>query len=337
MPNFDLAVISAIIIAFGLIMYVITDGFDLGVGIIFKFAPSTKSRDELMSSIAPFWDGNETWIIFCGGLLYAAFPLAFSIILPALYFPVLMMIISLILRGISFEFRGKAESSKWIWNWVFTIGSVSATFMQGLIISAFLEGFKVENHAFTGSIWDWLTPFSITCGFAMIAAYSLLGSTWIILKTEGATRKWAQNITKPILLVVVVFLIMISLKSPLTHTHVMERWFSYPNIIYLSPIPFFTILCFYLLVKGINRNNDLMPFLSAIGIFLLSFIGLGVSIWPHAIMPSITIWEAAASEKSQKFLFYVLPICLIIILAYTSLTYRVLRGKIDPNNPIYKS
>ena len=331
----DIVLLCAGLIIFGIIMYVILDGFDLGIGIIFPWAPTDQCKNRMMSSIAPVWDGNETWLIYGTGVLFAAFPKAYSIIIPALYAPIMLIVTSLIFRGLAFEFRLKAIKSRWIWDWSFIIGSYIATFSQGIIIGAIVEGINSDAFKNCGNSLIFLNPFTITTGFAMIIAYGLLGSTWVIMKTQGITRKWAQNITKPILIMVILFIIMISVKTPYQHDFIAERWFNFPNILFLSPVPFLTGLSIYLILFGIKRQYDYLPFISAISIFILCFFGLGISLWPYIIIPDITIWDASAPPETLKFVSIVICISLPIVIGYSIFVYSLFKGKVTDKENLY--
>lgn len=236
----DLTLIWAGLIAFAVFMYVLLDGFDLGVGILFPAAPDDRARDTMMNSVAPVWDGNETWLVLGGSGLLAAFPLAYAIILPALYFPVLIMLVALIFRGVAFEFRFKAETSRPLWDRAFYGGSLLATFAQGVILGAFIHGFKIEGTIFAGGLFDWLSPFSLMTGLGLVAGYALLGATWLVMKTEGALQDWAYAWARRLLLAVLAFVAIVSLWTPLFDAEIARRWFSWPNILYLSPVPIVT-------------------------------------------------------------------------------------------------
>lgn len=331
----DFAIICTALLAFGLGMYVILDGFDLGVGILFPWAPTDDCRNVMMSSIAPVWDGNGTWLIYGGGLLFAAFPKAYSIILSALYLPIMFLILALIFRGISFEFRLKANKSRWIWDSCFTFGSILAAFSQGIILGAVIDGIQVENFRFAGKALDCFSPFSITTGAGLIAGYALLGATWLVMKTEGITHEWAKHITKPLLFMALLFLLIISINTPLEYPVIRERWFSLPNFFYLCPVPLLVLFLSYLIFKGLTKGYDALPFRCAIGIFLLGLCGIIISFWPNMIMPDITIWQLSASPTSQKFVLWLLCFSLPIVLGYTFFVYKIFRGKVKKEEAFY--
>lgn len=324
----DLTLIWAGIIAFGVFMYVLMDGFDLGVGILFPFAPDDDSRDLMMNSVAPIWDGNETWLVLGGAGLLAAFPLAYAVLLPALYFPVLLMLVALIFRGVAFEFRFKARTSRHLWDKAFHWGSLLATFAQGVILGGFIGGFQVEGRHFAGGMFDWLKPFAIMTGLGLITGYALLGATWLIMKTEGALQRWAYDRARQLLFAVLAFILLVSLWTPLTDAAIAERWFSWPNIALLSPVPLLTALLAFGLWQSIEQRREVMPFVCTMGLFLLSYSGLAISLWPFVIPRTVTIWEAASAPGSQAFLLVGVALMLPATLAYTAYSYWVFRGKV---------
>jgi cytochrome d ubiquinol oxidase subunit II len=312
------------------VMYVLLDGFDLGVGILFPYAPGDPERDVMMTSVAPIWDANETWLVLGGAALFGAFPLAYSIILSGTYVPLLIMLIALILRGVAFEFRFKAARGRHFWDKAFHYGSVLATFAQGLVLGAFIQGFKVADRNFAGGTLDWLTPFAVMTGVALIAGYALLGCCWLIWKTEHDLQEWAYRTARPLLLAVLLFVGLVSVWTPLREPAIAERWFSWPNLLYLSPVPIATAAATLGLWRAIVRRRERLPFLLAMCLFLLSFLGLGISLWPHAVPPDITIWDAAAPPTTQVFLIIGIGGLLPFILGYTAFSYYVFRGKARP-------
>ena len=324
----DLTLIWAGIIAFGVFMYVLMDGFDLGVGILFPFAPDDDSRDLMMNSVAPIWDGNETWLVLGGAGLLAAFPLAYAVLLPALYFPVLLMLVALIFRGVAFEFRFKARTSRHLWDKAFHWGSLLATFAQGVILGGFIGGFQVEGRHFAGGMFDWLKPFAIMTGLGLITGYALLGATWLIMKTEDALQRWAYDRARQLLFAVLAFILLVSLWTPLTDAAIAERWFSWPNIALLSPVPLLTALLAFGLWQSIEQRRKVLPFVCTMGLFLLSYSGLAISLWPFVIPRTVTIWEAASAPGSQAFLLVGVALMLPATLAYTAYSYWVFRGKV---------
>lgn len=320
------------IIALAVFMYVLLDGFDLGIGILFPFAPTDTCRDKMMNSIAPFWDGNETWLVLGGGGLMAAFPLAYSIIIPALYIPIIFMLVGLIFRGVAFEFRFKAHGkSRLLWDYIFHFGSILATFTQGIILGSFIQGFKVDGRIFSGSAYDWLTPFSITVGIALLSGYVLLGATWLIMKTDEEVYLWARKIALYIIFYVIAFMGIVSLWVPFLSEHIMLRWFTWPNFILLAPIPLLSIVITLYLVRSIYTNNgDHKPFMLTIALFILCYIGLAISMWPWVVPLRYTLREAAAASESLSLLLVGAGFILPIILFYTGYCYHVFKGKVTP-------
>ncbi len=325
----DTALIWAVIILFGVLLYVIADGFDLGVGLLFPMVPDKEDRDHMMASIAPIWDGNETWLILGGAGLMAAFPLAYAVILSALYIPVLMMLIGLILRGVAFEARAKASPhSRHLWDKAFFVGSLLATFFQGVILGAYISGLPVENNAFSGHVLSWVSPFALFCGLSLVAAYALLGGTWLIMKTEGGLQQQMRRLSKPLVWLLMGCIVMISIWTPLAHDEIAERWFSLPNLYWLAPLPILTALVCLWLLKTVDRG-EVGPFVMSLVVMALGFLGLGISLWPNVIPPSISIWEASAPVASQGFALVGALLIIPIILTYSAWSYYVFRGKVD--------
>ena len=316
------------IIAFGIFMYVLMDGFVLGIGILSRYAGNETERDIMMNSVAPIWDGNETWLVLGGAGLFAAFPMAYSTVLPALYIPLLLMLIALVFRGVAFEFRFKAEDSKYLWNAAFCWGSLVATFAQGMALGAFVSGIEIHEQRFAGSTLDFLTPFSILTGAALVVGYALLGSTWMIIKTEGALQDRARLMSRWLTLMVLGFILLISLWVPFLEGGYADRWFSMPNILFLSPVPFLVLADAYFLLKAVKEGSEKQPFLLAMGLFLLGYAGLAISIWPNIVPPDISLWEAASPTGSQVFLLVGVSFLIPTILVYTAYSYWVFRGKV---------
>jgi cytochrome d ubiquinol oxidase subunit II len=323
----DLPLLLGFAVVFGVVMYVVMDGFDLGVGILFMLAPSDADRDLMMNSIAPIWDGNETWLVFGGTLLLAAFPLAYATLLPALYVPLVVMLFALIFRGLAFEFRFRARRFRYVWDWAFSGGSALAGFCQGVILGAFIDGIAVHNRAFAGGTFDFASAFAIACGLGLIAGYALLGATWLIFKTSGTTGAFGRWAARPALLVSLAFIALISLWTPITHPPIAHRWFSWPNIGFLWPVPIVTALIAYGIWREIAGGHDARPFLLSIALFLLAFLGLGISLWPYAVPYVATLWEAASSEPTLKFVGFGVAVTVPITLAYFGYAYWVFRGK----------
>ncbi|BAN52560.1 MULTISPECIES: cytochrome d ubiquinol oxidase subunit II [Pseudomonas] len=325
----DLPLIWAVIIIFGVMMYVVMDGFDLGIGMLFPFVKGEQDRDVMMNTVAPVWDGNETWLILGGAGLFGAFPMAYAVVLEALYLPLILMLMGLIFRGVAFEFRFKATADKrHIWDKAFIGGSLVATFFQGVALGAFLEGFKVVDRHFAGGTLDWLTPFSLFCGVGLIVAYTLLGCTWLIMKTEGPLQQKMHDLARPLALVLLVVIGIVSLWTPIAYPQIADRWFSMPNLIWFMPVPLLVVVTFYGLLKAVARNANYTPFLLTLVLIFLGYSGLGISLWPNIIPPSISIWDAAAPPQSQGFMLVGTLFILPFILMYTFWSYYVFRGKV---------
>ena len=324
----DLPLIWAALIGTAVAMYVILDGFDLGIGILFPFTASDSERDQMVNSVAPFWDGNETWLVLGGGGLLVAFPRAYAVIMSALYVPVIVMLLALVFRGVAFEFRALARTSKPYWNFAFMGGSALAALCQGTILAGLIQGIKVENGAYTGGAFDWATPFALLCALGVLTGYALLGATWIVLKTEGAVAERARAHAKILLLAVLAFMAAVSLWTPLAFDRIAARWFSTPNIYYLWPVPVVTALTAFAAWRWLEQGREVAPFLAAIALFLLGYLGLVISVFPYLVPPSLTIWQTAATPTSQRFMLVGTLVLLPIILGYVAFVYWVFRGKV---------
>lgn len=327
----DLPFIWAGIIAFAVLAYVILDGFDLGVGILFPFFPEKHEKDLMMNSVAPVWDGNETWLVLGGGGLLAVFPLAYATILPALYAPVIIMLLGLIFRGVAFEYRWRTKRAEYLWNWAFTGGSVVAAFFQGVALGALVQGIPVANRAYSGGWWDWLTPFSLATGAALVIGYALLGATWLVMKTEGEISDRARSFALPLSFATVGAMGVFSLWTPWLEPLYFERWFKFPTLIFSIIVPVLVLGCLYVIVNGLRKGHDARPFLAALGLFVLGYAGIGISFYPYIVPTSLTIWEAAAPDESLAFLLYGAVILVPMILGYTAYAYWVFRGKLNPD------
>ena len=324
--TFDFVPIWTLILGAGIFFYVLLDGFDLGVGMIYGLEPDLKSRNIVMNSIAPVWDGNETWL---GGLaLLAAFPLAFAIIIPALYFPILVMLLALVFRGVSFEFRFRDVEHKTFWDHGFCYGSMLATIAQGIMLGAFIQGFKVEDRHFAGTGFDFLTPFSVLTGVALVFGYGLLGAGWLILKTEGEIQDRARRHGRFCLIAVLIAIAAVSIWTPLMSVEIAERWFTWPNLLLLSPVPVATALLAFFVWRSLAGRLQAAPFIGAIGLFALSYLGITISLWPMIVPYHYTLAEAASSPRTQAFLLVGTLVLLPVILAYTGWSYWVFRGKV---------
>jgi cytochrome d ubiquinol oxidase subunit II len=322
-----LPVIWAALIGTAVIMYVILDGFDLGIGILFPFARNEIERDQMMRSIAPFWDGNETWLVLGGGGLLVAFPKAYAVIMPAFYLPIIVMLLSLVFRGVAFEFRTVSRSKTWL-SVAFSVGSTLAAFSQGVILGGMIEGVPVRDGAFSGGSFDWATPFAVLCGLSLVAGYGLLGATWLVMKTEGAVAERARSHAKVLLLAVLVFMAAVSLWTPITEPRIAARWFSLPNFYFLWPVPAVTALTAYLIWRWIEARREVPPFLATIALFLLGFLGLVISNFPYLVPPSLTVWDTAAAPASQIFMLLGTLFLLPIVLGYVGFIYWLFRGKV---------
>ena len=324
----DLAVIWAIIIAFAVAMYVVMDGFDLGIGILFPKFKVGPERDTAMNSIAPVWDGNETWLVLGGGGLMAAFPLAYSIILPALYAPLIAMLLGLVLRGVAFEFRWRDPAHRPTWDAAFFTGSLVATLAQGITLGALLQGITVEGRAYAGGWWEWASPFSLLTGISLVIAYALLGTCWLIWKTEGPLQQQMFRYARSLGLAFVVAIGAVSLATPFLENQYWERWFAYPGIIVTAPVPFLMVIAIAVFARALVKKQERTPFFSALAIFGMCLVGLGVSIWPDVVPGRVTIWQAAAPDESLGFMLVGAMIMVPIILSYTAWSYWVFRGKV---------
>jgi cytochrome d ubiquinol oxidase subunit II len=328
----ELPIICAGVIAFGVLMYVLLDGFDLGVGMLFPLARDESERNRMIASIAPVWDGNETWIVFGGSVLFAAFPDAYAIALPAFYVPLMAMLVALILRGVAFEFRFKAQTSRWLWDRAFAFGSTLAALCQGFVLGGLIEGVAMRDREFVGGPFDWLSPFSAIAAAGVASGYVLLGATWLVLKTDGAlqarTRRWSVTA----LVLVIACMAAVSIATPLRHPAIAERWFGGMNLLMLSPVPVATALLGFMLWRALRRGWEGEPFVLAIGLFLLGFLGLAISLWPNIVPPNLTIHAAAAPRSSLMFLLILVALTLPMVLAYTFYAYWVFRGKVRPED-----
>jgi cytochrome d ubiquinol oxidase subunit II len=325
-----LPVIFALVVAFGVAVYVIADGFDLGIGILFPLAPGDAERDEMMNSIAPVWDGNETWLVLGGTLLFGAFPVVYSVVLPSFYIPIMVMLFALIFRGIAFEFRFRAARFRVVWDWAFCLGSVIAALMQGMMLGSFIGGVKPAEVS-GGGILNFISGFSVASGLGTVAGYSLLGATWLIFRTENTVQRFARRVAPWALDLTLAFIGLISIWTPLIHPSIADRWFSMPNIFYLAPVPILTIFLGFSIWRAIPLQRDARPFILTILLFLLAFAGLGISIWPYAIPASVTIWQAASSTPTLIFLGVGTLIFLPIMIGHLGYAHWLFRGKTASN------
>jgi cytochrome d ubiquinol oxidase subunit II len=325
-----LPLIWAILIAGAVFLYVVMDGFDLGIGILFPAVRGKAERDLMVNTVAPVWDGNETWLVFGGVALFAVFPLAYATVLPALYMPLIVMLLALIFRGVAFEmrFRVDSEGSRRAWNYAFSGGSYVATFCQGIALGALVQGIRAENRAYAGGWWDWLTPFSLFTGLALVVGYGLLGACWLIWKTEGSLQARFRHLARLLGLALVGCIGVVSLAMLFISEEFREHWLSFPAILLAAPVPLLVLSLAWRLYRALERREERMPFACAIGLFLLSYVGLGISMWPHIVPPDITIWDAAAPPATQLFLLVGAAVLIPMILAYTGYAYWLFRGKV---------
>jgi len=324
----DLVLVWAALLAFAVFAYVVMDGFDLGVGILFPFFPPGEGRDRSMNSIAPVWDGNETWLILGGGGLFAAFPLAYAVLMPAVYAPVIAMLLGLVFRGVAFEFRWRTVRARWAWDLAFFGGSLLAAFSQGVILGAVLQGIEVEGRAYAGGWWDWLSPFTILTGVSLVVGYGLLGATWLNMKTEGRVQERARRLAFWFAGGMLVAIAAVSAATPFLDAEYSRRWFSWPGVLLSAQVPILVVIVAALLFLSLRAKRDYSPFLLALGLFALGGAGLGISIFPDLIPGKITIWDAAAPDTSLGFMLAGAVILIPIILAYTAYAYWIFRGKV---------
>jgi cytochrome d ubiquinol oxidase subunit II len=328
--SINLATIWAGLIAFAVLAYVILDGFDLGVGILFPFFPDKADRDLMTNTVAPFWDGNETWLVLGGGGLMAVFPLAYATVFPALYIPLILMVLGLVFRGVAFEFRFRTTRWRGLWDWGFGLGSTVAALMQGIALGALVQGIKISGRAYAGGWWDWLSPFSLSTALALVVGYALLGSTWLNLKTHGTLQAMARRIAQWSGGLTLALIGVVSLWTPFVNPTYFARWFAFPTAIFSFVVPLLVAACALALWRGLATDRHLQPFLAALGIFVLSFVGLGISFYPYIVPGALTIAEAAAPQSSLQFLLVGALALIPLILIYTGYAYWVFRGKIDP-------
>ncbi|MBV1838010.1 cytochrome d ubiquinol oxidase subunit II [Acetobacter estunensis] len=326
-----LPVVWGVILAVAITIYVVLDGFDLGIGILFGLEQDRDRRDVMINTIAPTWDGNETWMVLGGAVLYGVFPGAYSVLLPALYLPILLMLIALIFRGVAFEFRviGRSYGYGAFWDFGFMAGSFIAAFCQGAILGGVIQGVSVTEDAFSGGPFDWLTPFSIFCGLAVACGYTLLGACWLIWRTVGdlqqQCRRWAKRLAP-------LFLISIGLISSfmlLIHVSYLHRWTDMPDILFVAPVPVLVLILAIVFWRSLSQPEaHKTPFACVLGWFLLCLSGFGISIWPYAVPPKLTLWDVSSPPSSQLFQLVGTVIIVPVILGYTIWSYRIFRGKV---------
>lgn len=324
----DLSLIWVGVIGLAVLIYVVMDGFDLGIGILFPFIRDQAERDVMMNTVAPVWDGNETWMVLGGAGLFAAFPLAYSTILSAFYMPIILMVIALIFRGVAFEFRFKAGRTRPLWDYAFIAGSIITSLLQGIILGAYIQGINTTLGIFSGQPFDWLTPFSLFTGIGVLAMYAALGCGWLILKTDHQLQQKMYQLMPKLILFLLAIFAGVSLYTPLMHAEIAHRWFSLPNLFYFSPVPIL-VLCFvYLILRACKKQYELQPFAYTLVLVFLAFSGFVISLWPNIIPPSVSIWQAASPYSSQLFTLIGALILIPIIISYTILAYWVFRDKV---------
>jgi len=323
----DLIIIWACLLGLAIILYVVLDGFSLGIALLFPTTRDEKERDILMDSIAPVWDANQTWLVFGGGALFVAFPMIYGVLFSGLYIPLLTFIFGLIFRGVTFEFRANA-TRKGPWNMAFFLGSLVAVITQGLTLGGILSGTKVAGGHFAGGPFDWLTPFSIMVGIALIAGYILLGSTYLIIKTTGAIQDRAYGHAFRSALTVLGFQILVTIWTPFHYPSAMTNWFSPPRIYFIWTFPMLGLVAFYGLIKSLRARREILPFVSSVIFFFAGYLGLIASIYPYAVPPSITFQEAAAQQETLRFTLWGVIIVLPLVLGYTVYSYTVFSGKV---------
>lgn len=323
----DLPTIWAFVIAFAVFAYVVMDGFDLGIGILFPFFRPGPERDSAMNSVAPVWDGNETWLVLGGGGLMAAFPLAYAVILPALYAPVIGMLLALVFRGVAFEFRWRDAGHRRYWDVAFTLGSVVAALAQGITLGALLQGIAVEGRAYAGAWWDWLSPFSVLVGISLVIGYGLLGATWLVMKTECAVQDHCFRLAKWLALGTILCMGLVSAATPFLQAAYHQRWFAWPQVLFTAQVPLLVSLAAAGLLLSLSRRREVWPFLLSLALFALGLAGLGISMFPYVVPGAITIPQAAAPTSSLLFMLVGAVVLVPIILAYTAYSYWLFRGK----------
>ena len=327
--NIDLTLVWAFIIVLAVFIYVALDGFDLGIGILFNTIEVGHDRDTAMNSIAPVWDGNETWLVMGGGGLFAAFPLAYGLILSALYAPIIAMLLAQVFRGVAFEFRWRDPAHRGFWDIAFTGGSLLAAFSQGIVLGALLQGVEISGRAYAGGWWDWLTPFSVLTGVSVVVAYALLGSTWLVMKAEGTLQRRARAIAWWLGGASLAAIVAVSIATLFLSADYFGNWLHWPHILWVAPVPILVALASAAFVRSMKMGGEVAPFLLTLGVFLLCFIGLGISVFPDVVPGAVTIWDAATDRSSQVFMLWGTALVLPMILSYTAWSYWVFRGKVD--------
>jgi cytochrome d ubiquinol oxidase subunit II len=336
--SLDLPLIWAAILALAVLMYVMLDGFDLGIGILFPFAGSPGERDVMMNTVAPVWDGNETWLVLGGGGLFAAFPAAYAAILPALYIPIILMLLALILRGVAFEFRLRARAAgKRFWTAAFAGGSLTATVAQGLVLGGFIQGVTLRDQHFAGAAFDWLTPYSLLVAAGLVAGYAFLGACWLVWRTEselhGRARRWAWRA----LAMVALLLAAVSAATLFVHPQIAARWgwdghaLALATFARLSPIPILGAAGLGVAALGLRRGSHGWPFAGAVVVFLSGYLGLAAGFFPDIVPYSLSFRQAANADNALGLLLIGGAILLPAIIGYSLWVYWIFRGKVTPD------
>lgn len=326
--HIDLPMVWAAIIGLGVFLYVLLDGFDLGIGLMFPFFNREGEREVMLNTVAPVWDGNETWLVFGGACLFAAFPVAYSVLLPAVYLPLVVMLCGLIFRGVAFEIRAKARRTQRLWDVAFTIGSTAATFCQGVILGTLVQGIEIKNHYFSGDAFSWMSPFPVFCGLGLLVTYATLGCAWLVMKTDGELHRRMRLMLPPLSLMLMAIIALVSLWTVLGQQAIADRWFSRNNFLYFAPVPLLVVACVIGIFRASRHGPERLPFVLVQAIMFLGYTGLLISIFPYIVPPSLTVWAASSSPSSQRFALLGVVIILPIILGYTAFSYWVFRGKV---------
>ena len=333
--HIDLPVVWGALIGLGVFLYVVLDGFDLGIGLLFPFFDDKVDRQVMLNTVAPVWDGNETFLVLGGAGLYCAFPIVYSALLPANYLPLLLMVVGLIFRGAAFELRNKARRTQHAWDLAFMGGSALAAFCQGVVLGSLLQGTRVANGQFAGGPFDWLSSFSLFCGLGVLVTYATLGCGWLIYKTEAELQRRMRSVMRPLCIVLLLMVGLVSLWTVLGLPAVAQRWFGSGLLGWFLPVPLLVVACVGGILHSLRRGHEAMPFVLALALCFLGYTGLIISIWPNILPPSLTIWEASASPESQRFALVGTLIVLPVILLYNARQYRVFRGKVRPGDSGY--
>ena len=331
----DLPVVWAAIIGLGVFLYVTLDGFDLGIGLLFPFIESKGDRQVMLNTVAPVWDGNETFLVFGGAGLYCAFPIVYSTVLPANYLPLILMVVGLIFRGAAFELRAKANRTRNLWDLAFIGGSALAAFCQGIVLGSLLQGTTIVDGRFAGDAFDWLSPFSVFCGLGVLVTYATLGCAWLIMKTEGELQSTMRLLMRPLVGVLLLVMGIVSLWTVIGLPSVAHRWFGSGNLAWFLPVPILVVVCVWQIFRSVRLHHDATPFVLTLALCFLGYTGLLISIWPNIVPPSLTIWQASSSRSSQLFALVGTVIVLPIILVYNAMQYRVFHGKVHEGDPGY--